>query len=49
VRKASRISRVGNRHLRHALYMPALVGAYRDPHLKALSLSGGAAQARLQA
>lgn len=35
VRKPSRISRAGNRNLRRALYMPALVGAHRDPHLKA--------------
>jgi transposase len=31
----SRISRHGNRHLRRALYMPALVGVRFDPHLKA--------------
>ena len=31
----SRISRAGNRHLRRALYMPALVAVQRDPHLKA--------------
>ena len=35
VHKQSRISRAGNRHLRHALYMPALVAVRRDPHLKA--------------
>lgn len=35
VRKQSRISRAGNRHLRRALYMPALVGSRCDPHLKA--------------
>ncbi|MDE1154405.1 MAG: IS110 family transposase [Acidobacteriaceae bacterium] len=35
VRKASRISRAGNRHLRRALYMPALVASRRDPHAKA--------------
>jgi transposase len=35
VHKPSRISRAGNRHLRHALYMPALVAVRRDPHLKA--------------
>jgi transposase len=34
VRKASRISRAGNRPLRRALYMPALVASRRDPHLK---------------
>lgn len=31
----SRISRTGNRHLRRALYMPALAAARHDPHLKA--------------
>ena len=35
VRKQSRISRAGNRHLRRALYMPALVGSRCDPHMKA--------------
>ena len=35
VHKPSRISRAGNRHLRRALYMPALVAVRRDPHLKA--------------
>jgi len=35
VHKRSRISRAGNRHLRRALYMPALVAVRRDPHLKA--------------
>jgi transposase len=35
VRKPSRISRAGNRNLRRALYMPALVAARRDPHLSA--------------
>lgn len=34
VRKPSRISRAGNRHLRRALYMPALVAVRLDPHLK---------------
>jgi transposase len=34
VRKASRISRAGNRHLRRALYMPALVASRCDPHMK---------------
>jgi transposase len=34
VRKASRISRAGNRHLRRALYMPALVASRCDPHAK---------------
>ena len=35
VHKPSRISRHGNRHLRRALYMPALVGVRFDPHIKA--------------
>lgn len=35
MRKASRISRAGNRHLRTALYMPALVASRCDPHAKA--------------
>jgi transposase len=35
VHKPSRISRQGSRHLRRALYMPALVASRRDPHLKA--------------
>jgi transposase len=35
VHKASRISRNGNRHLRQALYMPALVAVRHDPHLGA--------------
>ncbi|WP_390890518.1 transposase [Tunturiibacter lichenicola] len=35
VRKASRISRAGNRHLRRAPYMPALVASRCDPHAKA--------------
>lgn len=35
VHKPSRISRHGNRHLRRALYMPALVAARHDPHLAA--------------
>lgn len=39
VRKPSRISRAGNRNLRRALYMPALVGAHYDPHLKAFYAS----------
>src|SRR5450631_2810931 len=38
VRKPSRISRHGNRYLRRALYMPALVGVRFDPHLKAFYL-----------
>jgi len=35
VRKQSRISRAGNRHLRRALYMPALVASRCDPHMRA--------------
>jgi hypothetical protein len=35
VRNASRISRARNRHLRRALYMPALVASRCDPHAKA--------------
>jgi transposase len=35
VHKPSRISRRGNRHLRHALYMPALSASRSDPHMKA--------------
>jgi transposase len=35
VHKRSRISRAGNRHLRRALYMPALSAVRWDPHLKA--------------
>ena len=35
VRKPSRISRHGNRHLRRALYLPALVGVRHDPHMRA--------------
>jgi len=34
VRKYTRISKVGNRHLRNALYMPALVASRREPHLR---------------
>jgi len=34
-RKASRIRRAGNRHLRRALYMPALVASRCDLHAKA--------------
>jgi transposase len=35
VRKQSRISRAGNRHVRRALYMPALVGSRCDSGIKA--------------
>lgn len=34
VRQYARISKVGNRHLRCALYMPALVASRREPHLR---------------
>lgn len=34
VRKHTRISKVGNRHLRHALYMPALVASRFEAHLR---------------
>jgi transposase len=39
VHKPSRISRAGNRHLRRALYMPALSAARYDPHLRAFYLA----------
>ena len=35
VHKKTRISKAGNRHLRRALYMPALVAVRFDPHLSA--------------
>ena len=35
VRSKTRISKAGNRHLRRALYMPALVAVRHDPHLRA--------------
>lgn len=35
VHKRPRISRAGNRHLRRALYMPALAAVRWDPHMKA--------------
>lgn len=50
VQKRPRISRGGSRHLRRALYMPALVALRREPHLRACYqrlLSRG--KARLQA
>jgi transposase len=34
VKKYTRISKVGNRHLRCALYMPALVASRCEPHLR---------------
>lgn len=39
VHRPSRISRRGNRHLRRALFMPALVAATHDPYLRAFSLA----------
>jgi transposase len=38
VHKKARISKAGNRHLRRALYMPALVAVRCDPHLRAFYL-----------
>jgi len=35
VHKKPRISKTGNKHLRHALFMPALVAVQHDPHLRA--------------
>lgn len=35
VRKKVRISKAGNKHLRRALYMPALVAVRHEPHLRA--------------
>ena len=35
VEKKPRISRAGSRHLRRALYMPALVAIRHEPHLRA--------------
>jgi len=50
VHRPSRISRAGNRHLRRALYMPALVAARRDPHMKAFyELLQSRHKAKLQA
>lgn len=34
VHKKTRISKTGNRHLRRALFMPALVAVQHDPHLR---------------
>ena len=34
VRKQTRISKMGNRHLRHALYMPALVACRHQTHMR---------------
>jgi transposase len=50
VHRPSRISRAGNRHLRRALYMPALVAVQHDPHLKAFyELLQSRHKAKLQA
>ncbi len=35
VHKKTRISKAGNKHLRRALYMPALVAVRHDPHVRA--------------
>jgi transposase len=35
VHKKARISKAGNKHLRRALYMPALVAVRHDPHVRA--------------
>ena len=35
VHKPARISKVGNAHIRRALFMPALVAVQHDPHVKA--------------
>jgi transposase len=35
VEKKPRISKAGNKHLRRALYMPALVALVHEPHLRA--------------
>jgi transposase len=50
VHRRSRISRAGSRQLRRALYMPALVAAQRDPHLRAFyQLLQSRQKAKLQA
>ena len=50
VHRPSRISRAGNRHLRRALYMPALVAVRRDAHMKAFyQLLQSRHKAKLQA
>ena len=35
IEKRARISKSGNRYIRHALYMPALSAKAHDPHVKA--------------
>jgi transposase len=37
VHRTPRISKVGNAHLRRALYMPALVASRREPHVRAFA------------
>jgi transposase len=50
VHRPARISRAGNRHLRRALYMPALVAVQHDPHLRAFyELLQSRHKAKLQA
>ncbi|HEY1965901.1 MAG TPA: IS110 family transposase [Acidobacteriaceae bacterium] len=50
IHRPSRISRAGNRHLRRALYMPALVAVQRDRHMKAFyELLQSRHKAKLQA
>jgi transposase len=50
VHRPSRISRAGNRHLRRALYMPALVAVQHDLHIKAFyELLQSRHKAKLQA
>jgi transposase len=50
VHRPSRISRAGNRHLRRALYMPALVAVRSDAHMKAFyQLLQSRHKAKLQA
>jgi transposase len=50
IHRPSRISRAGNRHLRRALYMPALVAVQHDRHVKAFyELLQSRHKAKLQA
>ena len=37
VERRPRISKIGNRHLRRALYMPALVASRHEPHVRAFA------------
>ena len=34
INKKTRIGKAGNRYIRAALYMPALVAAYHEPHIR---------------